>query len=95
MASRVLCRSVASRRSRSWFTRAWRRSSSFTSASPMSTRVMPGFFCAKPRSVVTVDSICFIASFSSAWILFTSVKTVCSMNSMSPSNICALLAKCR
>ena len=61
----------------------------------MSTRVIPGFFWAKPSSVVTVDSICFIASVSSAWILFTSVKTVCSMNSIRPSNIWALLVKWR
>ncbi len=56
---------------------------------------MPGFFCANPRSATSVDSIWTIASFSSAWMRFTSVKSVCSMNSMSPSNICALLAKWR
>ena len=32
---------------------------------------------------------------NAAWILFISEKTVDSMNSISPSNICALLAKCR
>src|SRR5450631_500203 len=71
------------------------RSSSLTSASPMSTRVIPGFFSAKASSTVTICAACAAPSVDSVVMRFTSEKSVDSMNSISPSNICALLAKCR
>src|SRR6266581_303404 len=94
-ATRRHCLSVASRRSCSWLMRTWSRSSSFTSASPTSTRVMPGFFSAKLSSEERIAWACFRPFSSSAVILFTRPNSVCSMNSIRPSNICALLAKCR
>ena len=75
--------------------RAVSRSCSKTSASPTITRVMPGFF--SPNCSSTAAIFCAWAepegSRSTIWL--TRVKTLVSMNSMSPSNICALLAKWR
>src|SRR5450755_1331879 len=71
------------------------RSSSLTSASPMSTRVIPGFFSAKPSSTVTICAACAAPSVDSVVMRFSNEKSVDSMNSISPSNICALLAKWR
>jgi hypothetical protein len=61
----------------------------------MSTRVMPGFFSANPSSTETICCACAAPPGVSAAILLTSVNNVVSMNSINPSNICALLAKCR
>src|SRR5688572_12064523 len=75
--------------------RACRRSCSPTRASPVITRTMPGFFSAKTSSISSSLSACLRPSASSAVILLASVKTELSMNSMSPSYICALQAKWR
>src|ERR1700682_5144978 len=61
----------------------------------MSTRVIPGFFSAKPSSSVTICAACAAPSVDSVVMRFTIEKSVDSMNSISPSNICALLAKWR
>ena len=50
---------------------------------------------AKPGSIETICSACATPSVSADCTLFASVKIVVSTNSISPSNICALLAKCR
>src|SRR3989338_5312048 len=89
------CLSVASMRSSIWLMRCCKRSFSFTSASPVSTRVMPRFFCAKLSSIAMIASTCRKPLFSSWVILLIRPNTVCSINSISPSNICALLAKWR
>jgi len=59
----------------------------------MSTRVIPGFFSAKPSSTPTICCACAAPFAVSAAILLTRVKSVVSMNSIRPSYICALLAK--
>ena len=75
--------------------RACRRSSSLTSASPISTRVMPGFFSANDSSITTVCSACATPSVCSVVILLMNENSVVSMNSIRPSYIWALLAKWR
>ena len=83
--------------------RCCRRSCSNTSASPTITRAMPGFFSANCTSSITTRAawrVPAVGSWASAavsrstiWLM--SENTDCSMKSISPSNICALLAKWR
>ena len=56
---------------------------------------MPGFFSPNCSSTVSTLRTCTTASLSRSPIWLTSVKTLLSMNSIRPSNICALLAKWR
>ncbi len=72
-----------------------RRSFSCTSASPISTRVIPGFFAAKFSSMLTMASICASGEGVSVVMRAISPNSVCSMNSIRPSYIWALLEKCR
>ena len=96
-------RKVDSMRSKNWFMRVCRRSCSKTMASPTITRTMPGFFSPNCSSNATtrlalrtlVTGSCAASGTSRPTICCTSVKTDCSMNSISPSNIWALLAKWR
>ena len=89
------CFSEASTLSKNWFMRCCSRSFSNTSASPTITRVMPGFFSANWISMATMRPAWPWPAGSRSAIWLIRVKTLCSMNSMRPSNICALLAKCR
>lgn len=82
-------------RSLMWLMRSCRRLSSVTSASPVSTRVMPLLRSEKVSSMFTMRRACPMPWGSADAIWLTSVNMVCSMNSIRPSNICALLAKCR
>lgn len=61
----------------------------------VSTRVMPGFFAAKLSSIMPIARAWSTPSGSFAAIWLISPKNVSSMNSISPSYIWALLAKCR
>ena len=56
---------------------------------------MPGLLMAKLSSMPTMSRVCVMPSlcFSAIWLIRP--KTLDSMNSISPSNICALLAKWR
>ena len=81
--------------SKNWFMRCCSRSFSNTSASPTITRVMPGFFSANWISMATMRPAWDGPGGSRSAIWLISVKTLCSMNSIRPSNICALLAKWR
>ena len=56
---------------------------------------MPGFFSAKASSISTSFSVCRRPLASSSEMRLASENTVFSMNSISPSYICALEAKCR
>src|SRR5437868_3457933 len=71
------------------------RSCSPTSASPVMTRTMPGFFSVKASSISVSFSTCLRPSASSCVMRLASVKTEVSMNSIRPSYICALEAKWR
>src|SRR3990172_3458452 len=75
--------------------RACRRSCSPTSASPVITRTMPGFFSANASSISTSFDACLRPSVSFCAILLASVKTEFSMNSIKPSYIWAFEAKWR
>ena len=89
------CLSEDSTLSKNWFMRCCRRSFSNTSASPTITRVMPGFFSANWISIATMRAAWAAPAGSRSAIWLIRVKTLCSMNSIRPSNICALLAKWR
>ena len=94
-ASRRSCRRADSILSKNRFMRCCRRSFSNTSASPTITRVMPGFFSpncsSRPTSLRQRAS--GSDSRSASWPMRP--NTDCSMNSIRPSNIWALLAKWR
>src|SRR4029079_14260821 len=94
-ATRRLCLSVDPKRSKNWFMRTCSRSCSPTSASPVITRTIPGFFSANASSISTSFAAWRSPSASSVVIRFARVNTELSMNSISPSYICALDAKWR
>ena len=72
-----------------------RRSFSNTRASPTMTRHIPGFFSPNCKSTVTICAAFWAPSPSLSAIWLINVKTACSIKSIKPSNIWALLAKWR